>query len=246
MLADLARRDLAEFFQALDVWGDPYAVREALRGFVPQLVQAYGDTAAVLAADYYDMLRSAPPSVASFQAVVAQPAPLEQTESTVRWAVAPLFLDTPDPAGALSLLSGGVQRLALQPGRDTVMGSAWSDSFKTGVARVPRGINTCHFCIMLASRGPVYKSEISANMVVGRGSLRTGYDASGKRLPGGIGGGIKARGKGPRARDIGQTFHDNCHCTTVVIRTPDDYPEGYDPDEYFAEYQRRQTDGHKF
>lgn len=245
-LVNLAGRDLTQFFQSMDALGDPFAMRDALLKFFPDLVQAYGDTAAVLAADYYDMLRNVPPSASSFKAVMAPPAPPEQARGTVRWAVESLFGVEPDPAGTLSLLDASLGRLVLQPGRDTVHGSAWSDSVTTGVARVPRGLSTCNFCIMLASRGPVYRSEISSEMVVGRGSLRTGYDADGKRLPGGIGGGIKPRGIGPKARDIGETFHDGCDCTTVVIRSPADYPDGYDPDAYYSEYMDRRKAGKKF
>lgn len=236
-LSEMAQRELTEFFQSLNVFGDPYAVKAALLEFVPELVQAYGDAAAVLAADYYDMLRDVPPSASSFRALLAEPISLDQVVGTTKWAIDPLFDAEPNPSGVLDLLTGSVQRLVLQAGRDTVMESAWADNVTTGVARVPRGLNTCDFCIMLASRGPVYRSEVSANMVVGRGSLRTGYDQNGKRLRGGIGGGIKARGK----RDIGQTFHDNCHCTTVVIRSESDYPDGYDPDAYYAEYVNRQA-----
>ncbi len=241
-LSELARRDLAGFFQSLDVWGDPLVVKAALLEFVPDLVQTYGDTAAVLAADFYDMLRDVPPSAASFQAVLADPPNVEQAQASTRWGLSPLFAAEPDPAGALALLEGAVQRLTMQPARDTVFDSAWADPVQTGVARVPSGINTCDFCIMLASRGPVYRSEVSTSMVVGRGSLRTGYDSDGKRLPGGIGQGIKARGR----RDIGQAFHDNCDCTTVVIRGPADYPEGYDPDAYYDEYMARRKAGKKF
>lgn len=235
----MAKRDLAGFFQTLDVWGDPARVRDALLEFVPDLVTAYGDTAAVLAADFYDMLRDVPPSAASFSAVAARPVPFEQAAASTRWGVGPLFAAEPDPAGALSLLEGAVQRLTLAPARDTVFESAWADSVTTGVARVPRGLNTCTFCKMIASRGPVYRSEVSASMVVGRGSLRTGYDAAGKRLPGRIGQGIKARG----VRDIGQTFHDNCHCVPVVIRSDSDYPEGYNPDDYYRAWQEESRGG---
>lgn len=242
-LVNLAGRELTEFFQSLDVMGDPFAMRDALLDFFPDLVTVYGDTAAVLAADYYDMLRDVPVSASSFRAAVAQPASTDQARGTVRWAVESLFDPEPDGAGVLALLGTAAGRLVMQPARDTVFGSAWSDPVATGVARVPRGLNTCTFCKMLASRGPVYRSEVSANMVVGRGSLRTGYDANGKRLPGGIGGGIKPRGIGPSARDIGETFHDHCDCAVLVIRSEADYPEGYDPDEYYRAWQEESRGG---
>lgn len=159
---ELARRELAGFFQSLDVWGDPYAVKAALLAFVPELVQTYGDTAAVLAADYYDMLRDVPPSAASFRAALARPPVVEQVEATTRWAIGPLFTAEPNPAGALALLEGGVQRLTLQAGRDTIMNSAWADSVTTGVARVPTGATTCKWCVMLAGRGAVYRDAESA------------------------------------------------------------------------------------
>lgn len=223
----LAQRDLADFWSSLST-SKPDIARDALLEFFPDLVTTYGDTAAVLGADWYDMLRNAPPSAASFDAVLAQPAPTVQSEGSVRWAVGPLFLDEPDSAQALANLMGSAQRLVLQPGRDGIYSSAAADPIVTGVARVPSGAETCKFCIMLASRGPVYQSQVSAELVVGRGSNRTGYDAAGKRLAGGIGGGVKARG----AREIASTFHDDCDCVPTVIRSRDDYPEGYDVELY--------------
>lgn len=225
-LVTLAQRDLRDFWSALNLAGDPARIRNAVLEFFPELLTQYGDVAALLGADWYDMLRDAPPSAASFRAALARPADAEQAVSTARWALGPLFQPTPDTESALSALMGATQRLVLQPGRDTVWDSAATDSFRVGVARVPSGVTTCKFCVMLASRGAVYRSEISAEIVVGRGSTRTGYDREGKRLRGGIGGGIKARG----SQDIGKKFHDNCDCVSVVVRSPDDYPDGYNPD----------------
>lgn len=226
-LVALAQRDLADFWSALNP-ANPDTARDALLEFFPDLVSAYGDTAAVLGADWYDLLRDAPPSVASFDSVIAQPAPIEQAQGSVRWAVGPLFTEEPDVSRALANLMGSAQRLVLQPGRDGVYSSAASDPFLTGVARIPSGLETCKFCIMLASRGPVYQSQVSAELVVGRGSNRTGYDAAGRRLTGGIGGGVKARGALP----IASTFHDDCDCVPTVIRGPADYPDGYDVETY--------------
>lgn len=230
-LVALAQRDLADFWNSLRLSGDPATVRDELVSFFPDLVQGYGDTAAVLGADWYDLLRDVPSSARSFGAVIADPLPAEQAEQTARWAIAPLFVEQPDDA--LARLLGATHRMVLQPGRDSVWDSAQMDSFRTGVARVPSGTTTCKFCVMLASRGAVYQSQVSAELVVGRGSNRTGYDANGKRLRGGIGGGVKPRGK----RDLGRKFHDRCDCVSVVVRSPSDYPEGYDPEALYSLYQ---------
>lgn len=231
-LVSLAQRDLADFWSALNLSGDPARVRDELLKFFPDLLQAYGDTAAVLGADWYDLLRDVPTSSRAFDAVMAAPAATDQAENAARWAIGPLFAE--DPNGALSNLLGAAQRLVMQPGRDSVIASAALDPVRTGVARVPSGATTCRFCVMLASRGPVYRSSVSAELVVGRGSNRTGYDSTGKRLSGGIGGGVKARGKQP----IASRFHDHCDCATVVIRSASDYPEGYDPAALYDIYQQ--------
>ncbi len=254
-LVALAGNDLADFWGALNLSGDPARVRDELLKFFPELVQAYGDTAAVLGADWYDLMRDVPASAKAFDAVIAAPAATDQAQASARWAIGPLFeheqsvfgfdaagaevvtgtrLVPSDPDAALSNLLGVTQRLVMQPGRDSVFASAVRDPVRTGVARVPSGVTTCKFCVMLASRGPVYLSEVSAELVVGRGSNRTGYDAAGKRLRGGIGGGIKTRGK----RALAETFHDGCDCATVVIRSASDYPEGYDTDALYDLYMR--------
>jgi len=155
-LVRLALRDLTQFWGALNTLGDPTIVRDSMLGFFPDLVTAYGDTAAVLGADWYDQLRNVPPSASSFSALLAQPTPTEQAEGSVRWAIGPLFGDEPAPDTVLQRLSGAAQRLVLQPGRDSIYQSASRDPVRTGVARVPSGAETCRFCIMLASRGAVY------------------------------------------------------------------------------------------
>lgn len=260
-LVALAQRDLTDFWAALKLSGDPVRVLTELLEFFPDLLQTYGDTAAVLGADWYDLLRDVPPSAKSFRAALAQPAGTEQAQKTARWAIAPLFPSVeplfefdprtgeerqvgtrtidPDPDAALARLLGATQRLVIAPGRESIWSSAALDPVPTGVARVPSGTSTCAFCVMLASRGPIYQSQVSAELVVGRGSNRTGYDQNGQRLVGGIGQGVKARG----AQSLGSKFHDNCDCVSVVIRSPRDYPDGYDPDRYLELYRKGSGEG---
>lgn len=79
-------------------------------------------------------------------------------------------------------------KAAKNAGRDTVVESAEANGKRW--RRVTDG-NPCAFCAMLAGRGPVYRSEDSAGIVVGRG-----------KSP-------KARG----SRGLGSRFHDYCGCS---------------------------------
>jgi len=158
----LAQRDLDEFWRSLNTQGNPLLVKAALLDFFPELLTVYGDTAALLGADWYDELRNVAPSAASFRAVMASPPATEQAHSAARWALGPLFASEPDPVQVLANLGGATQRLVLQSGRDTVWDSARRDPVRTAVARVPTGAKTCRWCTMLASRGAVYGSKASA------------------------------------------------------------------------------------
>lgn len=62
----------------------------------------------------------------------------------------------------VSSTSSVLKRHALEAGRAGVVDIARHDPQALGYARVPTGASTCAFCIMLVSRGPVYKSESAA------------------------------------------------------------------------------------
>lgn len=216
----LAQNQLRDVLSAFGPSSSPVAVRDVLLRYFPDFMTAYGDTAAVLGADFYDLARNLPPSAGTVQTVFAQPAKPKQSEGVVHWAVGSLFVDEPNWGGFESSLLGAAQRLILQPSRETVDLLAQSDARSGKVAAVgwSRVIHpekaldrkSCDFCVMLAGRGPVYRSEASAGAVVGRGSERTGYDLDGNRVSGGTGAGIQARG----SRDRASKFHDWCNCTT--------------------------------
>ena len=158
----LAQRDLGEFWRSLNLSGDPARVKSSLLAYFPELVQVYGDAAALLGADWYDALRDVPASARSFKAVLASPVQREQAEASARWALGPLFLDEPDPVSTLSRVMGSAQRLVLQPGRNSFAESANRDPVRARWARVPSGSTTCKWCVMLASRGAVYVDDIAA------------------------------------------------------------------------------------
>lgn len=88
-------------------------------------------------------------------------------------------------------LTGSAQRLALSGDRDTTRATIDASSVIVGYRRVLSS-SPCAFCAMLASRGAVYK-EKSATQVVGRGGAPRG------------------------SREIGSSYHDNCHCTSEPL-----------------------------
>lgn len=59
-----------------------------------------------------------------------------------------------------------VERHSLAAGRDAVTDTAKRDDLALGWARVASGAETCAFCTMLVSRGPVYTSKQSAGFQV--------------------------------------------------------------------------------
>lgn len=250
----LAERDLHRFFARISRAGDADQIRDDLLEFTPGLVSKYKDTATLLAADWVDLttagwfrdlgkVRASSNARAVLDTIMGQPAPTEQVAAATRWALSPLYTEDPRPEDALKLLSGSMQRLVLQAGRGLIWDEASQLSaeigMRVGVIRQPSGQDTCEFCVMLASRGPMYVGLESAGGVTGRGSTRSGFDDAGRRLSGGVGGGIKARG----SQDLGDGFHDNCDCVPVLIRTPDDYPSSYDQDRYLKMYRAGTGEG---
>lgn len=229
-LVTLAGKELQEFWDALYGALSPIEFRDELLKFFPDLVTTYGDTAGVIGADWYEQLRSVQRqgvSVEQFRAVIALPAPDEQSIALAKWALGPTFDEQSDSLVTLERLTASLQRLVNQPFRDSIWYAAGSDPVRTGVLRMPAGLVTCRFCVMLASRGPVYSvsasGATSAGSVVGRGSTRSGFGDAGKRLSGGIGGGVRTRGSQP----IGNRYHDECDCIPVLVQSPGDLPETY-------------------
>jgi hypothetical protein len=156
-LTGLAERDLAKLFGTFDTAA---VAREALLDLLPQLVELYGAAAATLGADWYDDLRAAMEVPGSFRAAPARLPDRGRTDALARWGVSPLFAAEPDFGSALSLVSGGLQRIVADASRDTVLGSLRED---------PRGhrwsrktsAGSCGFCQMLSTRDN-YLSESTA------------------------------------------------------------------------------------
>lgn len=213
-----AKADLARIWAGLDT-ADVRAVRKALEVAWPELLATYGDLTATVAADVFevwaDELGLRP------KVELVRPVDPERANARMRWAIG-----QPQALGSLTVI---LDELVKQPGRRTIQRSA--EASGGAWARVPTGADTCSFCRMLASRGAVYSSKESALRVGGRGAPGTpsvpGMGGRGRRA-----GGIRLRG----SQQYGAKFHGDCDCTTVLVRGPEDYPKGYDPDALYEQY----------
>jgi hypothetical protein len=127
---------------------------------MPDLVAAYGDIAATVAADFFEDLRAEAEAPGRHGARLAAAPAATAVLVNVKWASSPMFQG--DRTGTLGRLNQVADQMALQVGRDTIDRSVRSDPAKPKWARVPSGADTCAFCLALASRGAVYGSAASA------------------------------------------------------------------------------------
>lgn len=150
-LVELAKADFDDLWSGIDRT-DPVAVRAFLERVMPDLVDTYGASAALIAADYYDEVTSG--FGANVAAVLDDSIGAGQVAGSTRWALGPLFAEEPDAEAAAALMRQVIDRLVKQSARNTIHNASKRDG--VGYARVPSGSETCAFCLMLASRGPVY------------------------------------------------------------------------------------------
>lgn len=228
------RRDLARLWAnaSRDVDAVALAVRklsvadarEMLKVALPDLMDPFlgaaSDMSAVLIDELYGIVANVPASEYLPTA--------EKIDRMARWAVTPMVDESLDST-VLSRVSGAAERMMYDSARLTVergvvsnylarknrkYGNVTRDETGKRVAfqRFPAA-GACDFCQMLAGRGAVYLTAAAAGGVAGRGSERTGLDAAGNRMSGGVGGGVKARGK----RSLGSNYHDACRCLVQPV-----------------------------
>lgn len=155
----------------------------AFTAAVAQQVQRHAQASASLAAVQYRRERAAAGVVGAFTPVPADPPPVQQVAQAVDWALQPLWnsnvlaaaqgLPEAEPTEALpsassaladakARLAASTEQMVLDAGRNTIIDSAQSDRRAKGWARIPEP-GACSFCLMLATRGAVYRSEATAD-----------------------------------------------------------------------------------
>lgn len=170
-------------------------VSKALKQGWEWVLERYGNMAATLASDYFEVqaseLRLNP------KVRLAPPMDAPRAEARLGWA-----LSTDNQWANVSLL---LDELVKQPYRSTFQNSALDSG--AGWARVPSGATTCAWCLMLASRGGVYRTKELAQLGTN-----------------------------------GKKYHGSCDCQPVLVRGPEDYPDGYDPSGLYDQYQQARKD----
>jgi hypothetical protein len=145
-LVDEADSDLSALWRQIDTAG---AAAEALNDILPALIDAYGTSASLVAAEWYDEVRAERDVRGPFEAIPAE-IPRAGTPELVGWALN----EATDMLAFQSLILGGMQRRIANHSRLTITRSATADRQARGWKRV--GSGGCDFCSMLLGRGAVY------------------------------------------------------------------------------------------
>lgn len=161
-ISDTARESLSKALMRLDYDADIADIRNAVIAVMQTFCGASTDMSARLAAEFYDGLRLQFGIDDGYQAEVDSGRVPEATDGAVRAFVQDLVDDKPIE----QFVGKCVDRLDYETRKaanECVAKNAKNDPEKPRWARVPTGVETCSFCIMLASRGFVYHSEETAS-----------------------------------------------------------------------------------
>ena len=162
VVSDKARAALVDALSKIDYSADVADVRNAVIAIMQPACGASSTMAARLAADFYDGLRARFGIDDGFRAEVDSQRVPEATEGAVR-AFAQDLVDDKPIEQFVGKCADRIDYETRKAANECVAANAKRDPKKPRWARVPTGVETCQFCIMLASRGFVYHSEETAS-----------------------------------------------------------------------------------
>lgn len=158
-LSEATRMILLKRLSTID-YTDIADLRKKVIEIAESIIEAAADNSAALAAEFYDLVRVE----AIGKPIGAVAAPMWEPEA-FRGSVRALVQDVVNGAAVESFYNSVVDRADYtikKSAGDCVVKNGTRDKKNKGYARVPTGFETCDFCIMLASRGFVYRSEEAA------------------------------------------------------------------------------------
>jgi hypothetical protein len=159
-ISERTRKQLAAELAAIDMTQDVATVRNEVIRIMQTYCGGSTDLVAQLAAEFYDRLRELELGVPMGALALSGRVP-EATEESVRAFAQKLVDGKPEQFVTLCL-----ERLDYEckvAASQTVLNNGNRDRVKPRYARVPTGSETCDFCLMLASRGFVYRTEVAAS-----------------------------------------------------------------------------------
>lgn len=170
-LDNLTVERLRDLFLLLD-FSRQQEFRDGVFDTMPGLIEELSDVSALLAASEYELTREQAGAAGRFVVDLAAPAPAEQIGKATSFALAPMFWPNYIERGRVELqevieqrVEAMAPRLVRQGGRDTLVENTERDPARPRYRRVlssSSGKKHCDFCVMLAGRSAVYRSEDSA------------------------------------------------------------------------------------
>lgn len=146
------------FYELVAQGADPRQIRDAVAELAKTLVAEYGSAAATFAADWYADVRLAAGITDRYVVTEFTQDFTESIDRTVRRAAGDLFGPAPDVAAFVETVALKASQYAMDGARNTIVQNTYRDPRAGGWQRVPYG-PTCDFCLMLVSRGAVYKKS---------------------------------------------------------------------------------------
>lgn len=202
ILGSLGVLTVAQLVDLFNTYSATAGFAGLLHTAVPEIVGQHAQAAATVTAQWYDELAPDLP----FQATPVVNLPPERIKKSIDWALhAPTAPTAPTPEAlastaptsddVLSRLSGSTKRMVYDAARDTVTTNASAEGVRWARYALP---DACAFCRVLATRSgdALYRSEHSAQFVVGRNG--------------------KARG----TQKLGERYHDHCVPGGTLVSGP--------------------------
>lgn len=162
VVSEQARRKLVDALSGIDFSADAASVRDAVIAVMQPACGASSAMAARLAADFYDGLRERFGLSDGFSAEANALRLPEATDGAVRAFVQDL-VDGKPVGQFVGKCADRIDHETRRAANECMAHNAKRDPKRPKWARVPTGMETCEFCIMLASRGFAYQSGKTAS-----------------------------------------------------------------------------------
>jgi len=161
-VSERAKADLVDALSGIDYSQDVATIRNRVIAVMQPACGASSTVAARIAADFYDGLRLQFGIEDGYKADVESYRDPDATAGAVR-AFAQDIVDGKLISAFISKCADRLDYETRRSANECVAGNAKRDPRVPRWARIPTGLETCEFCIMLASKGFTYHSEETAS-----------------------------------------------------------------------------------